>query len=141
MTIAEIVQEMLDLGITAKVIDGKLTLKGFDSRASKELLYAIDKNKEELIDLFSKAKQEVLVDKVSQTTLDFSNITRLPQFIIPEEEEEVVQQRSSFVGTENYITRIFMNDDNVLTVQYSSGVEQPVVDLSFDYGYFSEGES
>jgi hypothetical protein len=140
MTIEEIVQEMLDLGITAKVVDGKLNLKGFDSRASKELLYAIDKNKEELIDLFSKAKQETLVDKISSTTLEFSNITRLPQFIIPEEEEVVVEQRSAFVG-ENYITRIFMNDDNVLTVQYSSGVEQPVVDLSFDYGYFSEGET
>jgi len=139
MTIEEIVQEMLDLGITAKVVDGKLTLKGFDSRASKELLYAIDKNKEELIDLFSKAKQETLVDKISSTTLDFSNITRLPQFIIPEE-EVVVEQRSAFVG-ENYITRVFMNDANVLTVQYSSGVEEPVVDLSFDYGYFSEGET
>jgi hypothetical protein len=130
---------MLDLGITAKVVDGKLTLKGFDSRASKELLYAIDKNKEELIDLFSKAKQETLVDKISSTTLDFSNITRLPQFIIPEE-EVVVEQRSAFVG-ENYITKVFMNDANVLTVQYSSGVEEPVVDLSFDYGYFSEGET
>jgi hypothetical protein len=139
MTIEEIVQEMLDLGITAKVVDGKLTLKGFDSRASKELLYAIDKNKEELIDLFSKAKQEVLVDKISQTTLDFANITRLPQFIIPE--EEVITQRSALVDSVNYITRVYMNDDNVLTVQYSSGVEQPVVDLSFDYGYFSEGES
>jgi hypothetical protein len=139
MTIEEIVQEMLDLGITAKVVDGKLTLKGFDSRASKELLYAIDKNKEELIDLFSKAKQETLVDKISSTTLDFSNITRLPQFIIPEE-EVVVEQRSAFVG-ENYITKVFMNDANVLTVQYSSGVEEPVVDLSFDYGYFSEGET
>lgn len=139
MTIEEIVQEMLDLGITAKVVDGKLTLKGFDSRASKELLYAIDKNKEELIDLFSKAKQETLVDKISSTTLDFSNITRLPQFIIPEE-EVVVEQRSAFVG-ENYITKVFMNDANVLTVKYSSGVEEPVVDLSFDYGYFSEGET
>ena len=140
MTIEEIVQEMLDLGITAKVVGGKLVLKGFDSRASKQLLYAIDKNKEELIDLFSKAKQEVLVDKISQTTLDFANITRLPQFIIPEE-EVVVTQRSSLVGNEIYIKRVYMNDDNVLTVQYSNGVEQPVVDLSFDYGYFSEGES
>lgn len=140
MTIEEIVQEMLDLGITARVIDGKLVLKGFDSRASKELIYAIDKNKEELIDLFSKAKQEVLVDKISQTTLDFANITRLPQFIIPEE-EVVITQRSALVSAENSITRIFMNDENVLTVQYSNGVEQPIVDLSFDYGYFSEGES
>jgi hypothetical protein len=131
MTIEEIVQEMLDLGITAKVVDGKLVLKGFDSRASKELLYEIDKNKEELIDLFSKAKQEPLVDRVSQTTLDFSNITRLPQFIIPEEEEE----RS----TENYITNVFLDTNNVLSVKYLNGVEQPVVDLSFDYGYF-EGE-
>lgn len=133
MTIEEIVQEMLDLGITAKVVDGKLTLKGFDSRASKELLYAIDKNKEELIDLFSKAKQETLVDRISSTTINFSNVTRLPQFIIPEEE---VDLRSAPV--ENYIKRVFLNENNVLTVEYSTGVQQSVVDLSFDYGYFEE---
>jgi hypothetical protein len=134
MTIEEIVQEMLDLGITAKVVDGKLTLKGFDSRASKELLYAIDKNKEELIDLFSKAKQETLVDRISSTTINFSNVTRLQQFIIPEEEE--VDLRSAPV--ENYIKRVFLNENNVLTVEYSTGVQQSVVDLSFDYGYFEE---
>jgi hypothetical protein len=133
MTIEEIVQEMLDLGITAKVVDGKLTLKGFDSRASKELLYAIDKNKEELIDLFSKAKQETLVDRISSTTINFSNVTRLQQFIIPEEE---VDLRSAPV--ENYIKRVFLNENNVLTVEYSTGVQQSVVDLSFDYGYFEE---
>jgi len=139
MTIPEIVQELLDLGITARVIDGKLVLRGFDSRAEKELLYAIDKNRDELIELFSKAKQEPLIDRISSTTLEFSNITRLPQFIIPE--EEVPDNRSDLIGSENYISRVFMSDDNILTVQYANGVETPVVDLSFDYGYFSEGET
>lgn len=139
MTIAEIVQELLDLGITARVVDGKLVLRGFDSRADKELLYAIDKNRDELIELFSKAKQEPLIDRTSSTTLDFANITRLPQFIIPE--EEVVEERSSFVDLDNYIKRVFLDEQNVLTVEYSNGVKQSVVDLSFDYGYFSEGES
>lgn len=140
MTIEEIVQEMLDLGITARVIDGKLVLKGFDSRASKELFYAIDKNKEDLIDLFSKAKQEILVDKISQTTLEFSNITPLPQFV-EETTTDNITQRSAFVGQQNSISRIFLDENNVLTAQYSNGTEQAIVDLSFDYGYFSEGES
>lgn len=140
MTIEEIVQEMLDLGITARVTDGKLVLKGFDSRASKELFYAIDKNKEDLIDLFSKAKQEILVDKISQTTLEFSNITPLPQFV-EETTTDNITQRSAFVGQQNSISRIFLDENNVLTAQYSNGTEQAIVDLSFDYGYFSEGES